>query len=133
MERELIFETPGIVLWFYPKTRIIHHELQKYPGVVALESALEKGLGLMHTRRARKWLSDNRRGGAVPKSHHEWALTDWGPRAAAAGWKYWALILPEELLGFANTSRLIEVYASLGVTAKTFDTPEPAMHWLLSR
>jgi hypothetical protein len=132
MYRETIIETPGLMLWYYPDTKIIHHELQKYPGVAALEAALEAGLTLMQTRGARKWLSDNRRGGAVPRSHHTWAQDDWGPRAAAAGWKYWAVLLPEELLGQANTNRLVDIYGRLGVTTRTFEHLEPATRWLIS-
>jgi hypothetical protein len=132
MDRETIIDTPEIMLWYHPETKIVHHELQKYPGVAALQAALEKGLEVMRLRGARKWLSDNRRGGAVPRSHHEWAQTVWGPKAAAAGWKYWAVLLPHELLGYANANRLIDIYGALGVTAKTFQHPDAAMQWLLS-
>lgn len=132
MDRETIVETPGLVLWYYPHTKIVHHELQKYPGVAALEAALEKGLEVMRERGGRKWLSDNRRGGAVPKSHHEWAQKVWGPRAAAAGWKYWAVLLPEELLGHSNVNRLVDVYGALGVTTRAFDDLDAAMQWLTS-
>jgi hypothetical protein len=86
MNRETIVDTPGLLLWYYPDTKIIHHEMQKYPGAEVLESALEKGLEVLRTRGAHKWLSDDRKGGALPKSHHEWGNKVWGPAAAAAGW-----------------------------------------------
>lgn len=133
MKKETIVEAPVITLWYYPDAKIIHHELRKYPGVATLEAALEKGLEIMQTRGARKWLSDDRRGGALPKSHHDWGQNVWGPKAVAAGWKYWAILLPEELIGSANIRRLIEIYASVGVTVKTFDHPESAMSWLLEQ
>jgi hypothetical protein len=132
MDREIVIDTPGLMLWYYPDAKIIHHELHKYPGVAALEAALERGLEVLQSRGARKWLSDNRRGGAVPRAHHEWAQTVWGPKAAAAGWKYWAVLPPTEPLGHANVNRLIDLYAALGVTARSFGHPEPAMQWLIS-
>ena len=57
----------------------------KYPGAGVLESALETGLEVLRARGAHKWLSDDRQGGALPKSHHEWGQNVWGPKAAAAG------------------------------------------------
>ena len=132
MTKETIVDRAGIVLWYYPDTKIIHHELQKYPGAEALESTLVKGLELMRDRGAREWLSDDRRGGALPKSHHEWGDKVWGPDAAAAGWQYWALVPPAEALGSANMSRLVKVYATLGVTVETFPDPRPAMAWLIA-
>lgn len=132
MSRETIFEAPGLVLWFHSDTKIIHHELQKYPGAKVLESMLEKGLEVLRGRGACKWLSDDRRGGALPKSHHEWADEVWGPKAVRAGWKYWALVPPTNLLGSSNLKRLVQVYGAQGVTAQTFSDPQAAMNWLVS-
>jgi hypothetical protein len=133
MNRETILELPGLTLWYYPITKVIHHEVSKYPGVSVLESALQKGLEVMRRRGARKWLSDDRKGGALPKTHHEWGQNVWGPDAAAAGWKYWALLPPSELVGSANVHRLVSIYGALGVTVKTFDDPVFAMHWLVEQ
>lgn len=127
-----MFEVPGLTLWYYPVPKIIHHKMGKYPGTEALESALDAGLEIIRTGRARKWLSDDRNGGALPKSHHEWGQNVWGPKAAAAGWKYWALLPPQAMLGSANMLRLVEIYAALGVTAKTFPSTNVAMEWLIA-
>jgi hypothetical protein len=132
MTKETIVEVPALTLWYYPDTRIIHHEVAKYPGAETLESALQKGLELIRNRGASKWLSDDRRSGALPKSHHEWALNVWGPDAAAAGWKYWAVVPPTEMIGTKNIGRLIEIYGSLGVKVQSFRDPKAAMDWLVS-
>jgi hypothetical protein len=132
MDTEIILDECGLALWYYPETRIVHHLLRKYPGVAALQSALEAGLGLLRNRGACKWLSDDRRGGALPRAHLEWGLNVWGPSAAAAGWKYWALIPPSELLGSANMRRVAEIYAGMGVTTKTFTETQAAMDWLVA-
>jgi hypothetical protein len=132
MNRETIVDTPGLLLWYYPDTKIIHHEMQKYPGAEVLESALETGLEVLRTRGAHKWLSDDRKGGALPKSHHEWGNNVWGPAAAAAGWKYWALLPPAEALGSSNMRRLVTVYAALGVMVETFSDTKRAMAWLVN-
>jgi hypothetical protein len=133
MNRETIVEVPGLTLWYYPETRIIHHELLKYPGTSVLESALEKGFSVLRSHGARKWLSDDRRGGALPASHHEWGRDVWGPKMATAGWRYWALVPPNEALGSANMRRVAKVYADLGVTVETFGDLGSAMKWLVAQ
>lgn len=131
MIKETIVEVPALTLWYYPDTGILHHEVTRYPGVETLEAALEKGFELMRDRGACKWLSDDRCGGALPKSHHDWAQNVWGPKAAAAGWKYWAVVLPTDVIGTKNVGRLVEVYGALGVKVQTFRAPRAAMDWLL--
>jgi hypothetical protein len=80
MKSETIVDLPGIVLFYYPEPKILHHQMRRYPGTEALESTLQKGLEVMQARGAEKWLSDDRRGGALPKSHHEWGEHVWGRR-----------------------------------------------------
>lgn len=130
MTEELVLETPRMSLWFHPTDLIIRHEMHQYPGKETLETMLLRGLELMAERGASKWLSDDRRGGALPKSHHEWGENVWAPRAIAAGWKYWALLPPEEAIGNANMTRLFETYAAQGVTTKIFRDVPSAYRWL---
>lgn len=132
LKKELVVEVPGLTVWYCPDERFIHHEMSRYPGAAVLESALDAGLEALRAHRASKWLSDDRRGGALPKSHHEWGQNVWGPKAAAAGWKYWALLPPTEMLGTTNMLRLVEIYAALGVKAKTFGDLQSAIDWLVT-
>ena len=131
MSKLTVIDGPELTLWYHRDKRIIHHQLHKYPGTKVLESALEKGLATLREHGAHKWLSDDRNSGALPKSHHEWAQNVWGPKAAGAGWRYWALVPPTEMLGSANMSRLKEIYGALGVTANVFSDPFQAMAWLM--
>lgn len=130
MWRETLIETPRMSLWYLPDDRIIHHQMHQYPGQETLEEVLLRGLEAMKEHGAQKWLSDDRAGGAVPRSHHEWGDQVWAPQAIAAGWKYWALLPPEQALGHANMTRLVQVYAGKGVTVKIFSEPSQAQLWL---
>ncbi|MGE0790900.1 MAG: hypothetical protein AB7S26_34840 [Sandaracinaceae bacterium] len=132
MRRVVIEERPGIRLWHLPDHGIVHHELERYPGAQNLEAVLEAGLALVRAGSS-KWLSDDRRGGALPKSHHEWAEGVWGPTAVAAGWRHWALVPPTELLGSQNMARVMQIYSALGVNAETFETPEQGLAWLAAQ
>ncbi len=128
--KDIVIELPEMTLWYHRDKRIVHHQMHKYPGASVLEKVLEKGLETLKANGAHKWLSDDRAGGALPKSHHDWANEVWGPKAAAAGWKYWALVPPTEMLGQMNMSRLKETYASLGVTVNVFSDQFAALAWL---
>ncbi len=132
MPKMTIVDLPEITLWYHDDRKLVHHQIHRYPGSALLEGVLEKGLAVMKEHGAHKWLSDDRNNGALPKSHHDWANNVWGPRAAAAGWKYWALVPPKELVGQMNMARLKEAYGSLGVTVSVFSDPYQALAWLIS-
>ncbi len=121
--KEIVIETPRMSLYYHPAEKIIHHEMHAYPGLELLERVLSKGLELMKERGASKWLSDDRMGGALPQSHHEWGENVWAPKAISLGWKRWALVLPEKTLHASNMNRLSERYAALGVTVEHFSDP----------
>jgi hypothetical protein len=131
--KDQVIDTPRMSLFYHPLENIIHHEMHAYPGMETLEQILLGGLELMTKHRAIKWLSDDRKGGALPKSHHEWGDQVWAPRAIKAGWRYWALLPPADALGTANMKRLVKVYARKGVTVELFDDLEEAFNWLRHR
>jgi hypothetical protein len=128
--KEIVIETPRMSLYYHPAEKLIHHEMHAYPGFELLERVLCKGLELMKKHGASKWLSDDRLGGALPQSHHEWGENVWAPQAVSLGWKRWALVLPENTLHASNMNRLSERYAALGVTVEHFSDPARAFLWL---
>src|SRR5262245_25363298 len=133
MSKVLVLETEAMNLWYHPELKIVHHEMVRYPGAKVLETVLTRGLDLLREHGASKWLSDDRNGGALPKSHHEWGEQVWGPKAAEAGWRQWALVPPAEALGRMNMARLSKIYGALGVQFEVFSTPEEGLAWLKKR
>lgn len=131
--RETIVETSRMSLYYHPLERIVHHELHSYPGFELLQEILLKGLEVMKAHGATNWLSDDRNGGALPRSHHEWGDRVWAPQAVKAGWKNWGLVLPNDLLHTANMQKLAQLYAAQGVTVETFSNPDDAFRWLRHR
>jgi len=86
----------------------------------------------MQQQRALAWLSDDRVNGPLPHDDEEWAATHWFQQTKAAGWKYWAMVLPERAVGKLNVKRLIELCRKRGIEAQTFVEPDPARDWLRS-
>jgi hypothetical protein len=129
-DAELCYESESAVLYFHPRGRIVHHQLRGFIRGEQFRTLLEEGLKLLKSRRAAKWLSDDRLNAPVTPADAEWSKHDWTPRALAAGWKYWAVVLPEKVLGQMNMRRWIEAHSQLGLTAESFSDPETARRWL---
>jgi hypothetical protein len=132
-EPEILIETPAVVLRYHPRTKIVHHELRQFVHGETFRGVLEKGLEIFRKRGAKKWLSDDRGNGPLKPADGDWALNDWAPRVMAAGWKAWAVVMPEKVLGQMNMKRWIDTYAAQGVTVQAFTDPDEAMTWLESQ
>jgi hypothetical protein len=126
----IIIESDAVSLRYYPHTKIVHHELRRFVHGEEFRQVLEKGLEVFKQRGACKWLSDDRGNGALKPTDAEWALNDWAPRVMAAGWKFWAVVMPEKVIGQMNMKRWIATYSEQGVTAMAFSDPVEAMTWL---
>jgi hypothetical protein len=129
---ETIIDNPAAILWYHPRERIVHHEFRRFIYGEEFRDVLEKGLEVFRTRGANKWLSDDRANGPIRPADGQWALEDWAPRVLAAGWRYWAVVLPTRTLGEMNMKRWVDTYAKQGVVARAFTDPDEAMSWLKS-
>jgi hypothetical protein len=130
MAKLTIIDNPEITLWYYEETRIIHHKIHKMISGKTLRQTLMKGLELFKKNNASKWLSDDRQSSALTPEDTEWGFSVWSPQVIAAGWKYWAVVLPEIMLGQLNMNYVIDDYAKKGVTVELFSDPEAALKWL---
>jgi hypothetical protein len=117
-------------LVYYARHKIVHHTFHKPVANEAFREVLTRGVVLFETRGATKWLSDDRANGALHPDDGKWAMEVWSKRAIAAGWQYWAIVMPDAALGKANMRRFIREYADQGVTVNIFATPEEALAWL---
>ena len=130
---EVILESDAVSLRYYPRRKIVHHQLRRFVHGAEFREVLEKGLEVFQKHNACKWLSDDRGNGALNKADSEWALTVWAPRVMAAGWKYWAVVMPEKVIGQMNMKRWLATYAEKGITAQAFEDPDEALIWLESQ
>jgi hypothetical protein len=127
---QIILDTESVSLRYYPQKKIVHHELRRFVHGEQFRQVLEKGLELFKKHGACKWLSDDRGNGPLKPADADWALTDWAPRVMAAGWRYWAVVMPGKVLGQMNMRRWVDTYAKQGVTVMAFVDPNEAMAWL---
>ncbi len=127
---QIIVDNEFVLLRYHPKAKIVHHEFRRFIHGPVFREALEQGVATLKLSGATRWLSDDRRNGPVTPADGEWAIKEWVPRAIAAGWKYWAVVLPDKVLGQMNMKRWMDTYAKLGVVAQAFPHPEAGMDWL---
>ena len=104
--------------------------LQPGIGGLHLKKALNTGVEILQQYHAVKWLSDNRAIDAHTDEETEWVNTHWLPKAIAAGWKYWALVVPKSTAGKMNMNEFVESFYEMGVRVMVFSEPDAAMQWL---
>jgi hypothetical protein len=126
----IILANDFATLVYHVQAKIVHHTFHKPVPTSVFREVLTSGLELVENRRAAKWLSDDRGNGALHPEDGKWAMEVWSKRAIAAGWKYWAIVMPDAVLGKANMRRFIREYADQGVTVNLFESPEEALAWL---
>ena len=52
------------------------------------------------------------------------------PRAVKAGWKYWALVVPEDFMAKVNMKEFVDSYLDQGLKIAVFTDPVEAQKWL---
>jgi len=130
MEKEVVLDNEFVTIWYHHDKKVVHHQFHKFTCAKDLQDALSQGAAILEKNGARKWLSDDRKNTVIGKEDMEWTATVWRPRVIKAGWKYWALVLPEKIVGQMVMKRIVKEYADTGVTVKLFSDPDEAMKWL---
>ena len=132
MTTQTLMDTDYATLWFYPEAGIVHHAFHKYIYGEEFRSVLTLGLEVVQQSGAQKWLSDDRHASSMPQADYDWAEKHWIEPMIHSGWKYWAVVLPDKLVGRQSLLRVMEAYAKYGLQVATFDDPTAAYAWLES-
>ncbi len=129
----IVLENEYIMVKCYPNEGILHHEFHQYAFGDVFREIMMAELEAFETNRCTKWLSDDRKFSAVLPEDKKWGDEVWRPRILEAGWKYWAMVLPEKITGQMNIQKMLNEYEELGVTTGVHSAPEDALSWLLEQ
>ena len=129
---DIIIDNEYITVQYRSDIEAVHHTFHQAIEGYVLRNALDAGIGVLQRYGAIKWLSDDRNNAGVSPEDTEWSMNDWGPRAAEAGWKYWALVVPESIAGRVDMSGIVQRFWELGVRVNVFTSVEDAEDWLRS-
>jgi cytosine/adenosine deaminase-related metal-dependent hydrolase len=130
MSTTVIYDNQYLNMVYHTDKKIVHHHYYKKLNSEYLRAGLNRGNELLQEHGATKWLSDNREVNAHSPEDTEWINTDWLPRAVAAGWKYWALVVPYDTIARMNMKKFVEAFYEMGVRVMVFEHVGDAMDWL---
>ena len=133
MERETILSDDFVTLYYYPGKGVVYHILHKYKYGEPFRKFLMTGVETLRKNKGTKWLSDDRSYATLTKEDLEWGPAVFAPAAIKAGWKYWAIVMPEKVVGRMAMAHVVELYGKLGVTVQIVESPEEGMAWLDSQ
>jgi hypothetical protein len=127
-----ILNDANISMWYYPESKILHHQIHRFFYGKPFRDAMNKGIEVFQKYGAHKWLSDDRAETALTPEDLEWGDKEWFPRVAKLGWKYWALVMPEKVVGQLSLKKLVDRYSAKGVATRVFSSIDEAKKWLES-
>jgi hypothetical protein len=130
MSEMTIIKNEYATLIYYPESKIVHHIFHKPISGQVFRNILDTGADTLEKNQASKWLSDDRGNLALPQDDTEWSKTNWFPRAVKAGWKYWALVVPDDFMARVNMNEFVDSYLNQGLRIAVFTDTEEAMKWL---
>ncbi|MBX3083859.1 MAG: hypothetical protein KF716_19650 [Anaerolineae bacterium] len=125
-----IVDNEYITVQYLADKKIIYHVVHKPIADQPLQAALNAGSDALKKNGAHKWLSDDRKNGPLSPEQLEWGLRDWNPRTIAAGWKYWANIVPEEMAAAGTLAPLMDALFEQGLRMMVFTDVDKARQWL---
>jgi len=121
-------------LLFHDDAKIIHHMYKPPMDSAHLQAVLEGGTELMEKYKATKWLSDNRQlVQAFNEEAADWVNNVWLPRTIKAGWNFWAMVVPESVIGRQDHVQYVESFYNTGIWVTVYTDVESAMEWLVAR
>jgi uncharacterized protein with PhoU and TrkA domain len=125
-----IIQNEYATLVYHSDIKVVHHTFHKPIAGQAFRDVLSTGIKVMAEHKASKWLSDDRENAVLPDDDVTWSKEVWFPHALKAGWKYWALVVPQDLLARMNMKQFVDSYIDQGLRVMVFSQPESAMEWL---
>ena len=130
VNKKILIDNDVASLWYYPEDKIIHHKFKKFVYGEKFYKILETGAEYFEKEGCNKWLSDDRNSSALRKADLEWGENNWKQRIIKAGWKYWAIMMPDLEVGKLTMRSLIKDFSELGITVQLFSDVETAYNWL---
>ena len=133
MSKITIIDNDSAALWYHPEHGIIHHHFKKAVSGREFRQVLDTGLDALLEHHATKWLSDDLNNSALAPEDSNWAMSDWHTRAVAAGWRHWAVVLPDGVIGRMDMAKYIAQNRADGIEVRVFADPAEALMWLESQ
>jgi hypothetical protein len=131
MQPIIVVDNEYITVRYLPDKKIVYHTVHKPIESRLFMEALDAGGEVLRQNGAHKWLSDDRKNGPLSPEMIAGPKI-WGPGMIAAGWKYWANVVPKDIMAAGALVPVMETLLELGLRMMVFTTVEDAFRWLES-
>lgn len=130
MSQNILVDNEYITIIYLPDKKMVYHTIHKPVGGQIFRDALNVGTEALKKYKVCKWLSDDRKNGPLSAEDANWGFDDWNRRTIEAGWKYWAVVVPEKLAAAGTLSKTIMDLSRLNLRMMVFTNLEEAFKWL---
>lgn len=127
---KIIAENDKYVVRVYPEDGIVAHQMRGFVEGEEFREMMMIGARAYTEYGCTKRLSDDSKNTLFNKEDVAWAEKNWEPIILEAGWKYWAIVTPEEAFGKMAMRGIVRRYMEKGVTSKSFHEYDVALEWL---
>lgn len=124
-------ETFVTIQWDAP-VRCVQIEWRGFVHSDQIRMGLNKGLELVVQKGTDRWLTDTRQLKIVKTEDQNWVLTDWFPRAIAAGITRMSYVIPEQVLCTMTAKRIMSNIKGVSLETAYFDKVVEARLWFLT-
>lgn len=128
-----IVDNEYITVSYLPDEKIVQHTIHQPLSGQPFRDALNAGTAALAEYGACKWLSDDRKNGPLTPEDSKWGDTHWNRRTIDLGWKYWAMVVPEEIAAAGSLLPVMQDLAGRGLRVMVFTDPAEAMDWLVAQ
>lgn len=128
-----IVDNAFITISYLPDVQIIQHTIHQPITGQPFRDALNAGAAALAEYGACKWLSDDRKNGLFSKEDSDWAIKEWNLPTIEKGWKYWAMVVPEEMVAAGSLIPAMHALADHGLRVMVFSDRDAAMDWLVAQ
>ena len=126
----IIIENEYITIKYLPERKMIYHTVHQPISGQVLRDSLMTGFDALQQYGISKWLSDDRNNGPMSDEDRDWGNEHINRRSMEAGWKYWALVVPQEVVAAGSMTPTMEAMHQLGLRMMVFADLESAFEWL---
>src|ERR1700704_6242509 len=127
---KVYLDTPYILVSWDADHRWVLVKWKAWANSAEYRAAQEMVIVALRENRGSRNLTDSTDRKVFSDEDQKWLLENWMPRAAAAGRRWTAIVLPKSALGRTIAENLDKHPQSKLINVKLFDTVEAAAAWL---
>lgn len=125
-----IIDNEYITMQYLEDRKTIYHVVHQPISGQPLRDALLTGLNALQDYGASKWVSDDRKNGPMSDDDREWGEVNINQRAVEAGWHYWAIVVPEQIVAAGSMAPVMEASFERGLRMMVFSNTDEAFDWI---